>query len=49
MPPVLFALGICWIGSHIYALASLDCNPPIYASCVFGMTGMHHHIQFIIG
>jgi hypothetical protein len=39
MPPHLFALVIFWIGSGVYAWASLDCGLPIYASCKAGMTG----------
>jgi hypothetical protein len=38
----LFALGIFYIGSHIYARAILDCSPPIYASHIARMTGMCH-------
>jgi hypothetical protein len=36
MPPVLFALTILCIESHVYAQASLYHNPPIYTSCVTG-------------
>jgi hypothetical protein len=32
----------------VFALAGLDCNPPIYASCVSGMTGVHHTPIFFI-
>jgi hypothetical protein len=32
-----------------YALASLDHDPPIYASCVAGMTGAHNHVHLFIG
>jgi hypothetical protein len=46
MPPALFALVIFPTVSHVYALASLDLDPPIYASCLPGMTGMYHHSQF---
>jgi hypothetical protein len=45
VPPALFALAIFQIGSHIYAQASLGCNPPVYSSQVAGMTGVYHHIH----
>jgi hypothetical protein len=32
----------------VFALAGLDCNPPIYASCVSGMTGVQHTPNFFI-
>jgi hypothetical protein len=35
-------------GSHFYAWVGLDHNPPIYVSCVAGMTGMHHHAPLLI-
>jgi hypothetical protein len=31
-----------WIGSHFYAQADLDHDPPIYTSHVSGMTGLCH-------
>jgi hypothetical protein len=31
------------VGAHIYALASLDCDPSAYASHISGMTGNHLH------
>jgi hypothetical protein len=37
------------LGSHVYARASLHWDPPIYTSCIAGMTGTHHHTQFYIG
>jgi hypothetical protein len=39
-PPALFALVIFEIASHVYAQASLDHDPPIYA-----MRGPYHHAQ----
>jgi hypothetical protein len=41
MPPALFALVIFQISLHIYAQVSLDCIPPIYASHLATMTGVH--------
>jgi hypothetical protein len=48
MPPVLFAFLIFGIGSSVYAWPGLDCYPPIYASCLAEMTGMHHHGQLLL-
>jgi hypothetical protein len=45
----LFALVIFKIRLHISVPDCLDYNPPIYASCVAGMTGMYHHAQLFIG
>jgi hypothetical protein len=39
---------IFWIVSCIYAQACLDCDLPIYASHVAGMTGMYHHTQLLL-
>jgi hypothetical protein len=44
-----FALGIFRIGSQLYYCDGLDDDSPIYASCIAGMTGMHHHAQLVIG
>jgi hypothetical protein len=41
-------LVILEIGSHFYAQTSLDCNPPMYASLVGGITGVHHHAQRLL-
>jgi hypothetical protein len=30
-----------------FAQANLDCNHPLYVSCVSGMEGTHHHAQLI--
>jgi hypothetical protein len=38
MPPALFGLFIFRLGPHIFASASLDPDPSIYASYVVGMT-----------
>jgi hypothetical protein len=38
----LFALVIFQIGSGAFALASLDLDPPTYASCVAGVTDELH-------
>jgi hypothetical protein len=35
------------IGSHAFAQAGLDLDP-IYASCIAGMAGAHHHTQLSI-
>jgi hypothetical protein len=48
MSPVLFALDIFQIRSHINSQAWLDCDPPIYSSHVAGMTGTHHHTQLLL-
>jgi hypothetical protein len=45
--PALFDFVIFLIGSYVFVQAHLDCNPPIYASCVAGMTGSYHHTQLI--
>jgi hypothetical protein len=42
-PKALFALGIFYVVSCIYVQAGLDCNPPIYTSCLAGMRGMGHY------
>jgi hypothetical protein len=47
-PQVLFTLGIFQIGSCIYAQASLDCNPLIYASLIAGMTSSCNHAQLLL-
>jgi hypothetical protein len=44
-----FALGVFWVGSHIYAWANLDCGPPTYVSLVAEITGAHHHTHLVIG
>jgi hypothetical protein len=46
-PTTLFALVNFWIGSCIFAQASLNCNPSIQASHTAVITGMWHHAQFI--
>jgi hypothetical protein len=43
--PSPFALVIFGIGAHAFAQASLQHGPPIYASCVAGMTGLLHGAQ----
>jgi hypothetical protein len=48
MPLVLFTLAIFQIRSLFFDQASLDCNSPIYALHVAGMTGTYHHAQLII-
>jgi hypothetical protein len=45
----LFALVIFQIGSYFILGGGLDCDPPIYASQVSGMTGTHHHTWLFIG
>jgi hypothetical protein len=40
--PSPFGLVILGMGPHIYAGGGLDSDPAIYASCIAGMTGMHH-------
>jgi hypothetical protein len=45
MPPGLFALVILGI---IYVGAGLDCDSLIYIFHIAGMTGMHHHTQFLL-
>jgi hypothetical protein len=47
-PTLLFAVVIFQMGSHFYALASLDLDLPIYASCIAGMTVVYHHAQLFI-
>jgi hypothetical protein len=49
MLPDLFALVIFLIGSHFMPVPAGLWEPPIYASQVAGMTGVHHHTQFFIG
>jgi hypothetical protein len=49
MTPVLFALGIFQIESRVYVWAGLDWDPPIYATCVAGVTGMNHFAQLFTG
>jgi hypothetical protein len=46
MPPAFYPLVIFETESLVFAWVDLDLNPPIYASCIAGMTGMHHHTQF---
>jgi hypothetical protein len=46
MPPALFTLFFCAV-AHIFAHASLDHGPPIYASCLAEMKGVHHYAQLI--
>jgi hypothetical protein len=29
-------------------MPSLSCYPPIYVSCVDGMTGAYHHVQLLL-
>jgi hypothetical protein len=43
VPPTLLALVIFQIGSCVFAQASLDCDPPIYVSCVAGMSDTCYH------
>jgi hypothetical protein len=43
-----FCLLFFQIGSCISAQASLDWDPPTYASHVAGMTGMHQHTQLLL-
>jgi hypothetical protein len=31
-----------------FAQAGLDCDLSIYASCLAGMTGIHHQVQFVL-
>jgi hypothetical protein len=47
-PTTLFAVGIFQVGSHAYAQAILDYNPPIYTSHVGGMSGACHLDQFFL-
>jgi hypothetical protein len=42
-PAALFVLVVFQIRSQVFVLASLDLDPPIYASCIFGITGAHQH------
>jgi hypothetical protein len=42
---VLFCFGLVWFG---FAWADLDYNPPTYASCVAGITGVNHHPQLVL-
>jgi hypothetical protein len=46
--PVLFSLDIFGIQCCIYPRAILDLNPTIYAFCIAGITGMHHHVQLYL-
>jgi hypothetical protein len=46
-PSALFALVIFEIASCIYARAGWSPDPPICTGCTAGMTGAHHHTQFI--
>jgi hypothetical protein len=32
----------------VFAWAGLDLNPPIYASCLTGMTDTQHHTQLLL-
>jgi hypothetical protein len=44
--PQVFYFGYFEIGSHfMLRMAWTDHNPPIYASCVAGMTNAYHHAQ----
>jgi hypothetical protein len=43
-----FALGIFLIGCHVNAWESLNHDTPIFASCMAGMTGIHHHAQNLL-
>jgi hypothetical protein len=37
------------IGSHSFWLRlAADCDPPTYASCIAGMTGMYHHARLVL-
>jgi hypothetical protein len=38
-----------WVGSHFYAQVDLDPDPPMYLSCIAGMTSVCHHTQLFIG
>jgi hypothetical protein len=46
--PALFALVTFQIGSCIYALAGLDCDPPISASLITGVIGICHSAQVLL-
>jgi hypothetical protein len=51
MPPALFALGINFKKvSHlyIYTWASLDYDSPVSTSNIVEMTGVHHHVLFLL-
>jgi hypothetical protein len=50
MSPALLAL-VIFITKRIslFVQASLDTDPPIYASYVVEMTDMHHHAQLLLG
>jgi hypothetical protein len=45
----IFALLIFWIGSPVFPRVDLDCDLPIYASWVAGITGACCHTQLFIG
>jgi hypothetical protein len=47
-PIPLLALVIWGIASHIFVLAILHCEPPIYNFHVAGITGVHHHTQPLV-
>jgi hypothetical protein len=49
MPPALF--GFCYFSGMgmWFFLASLDSDPPMYASRAAGMTGVCHHTQLFLG
>jgi hypothetical protein len=47
MSLALFVLVIFQIGSFVVTQAGLDHDLSIYASCVVGMTDMHHHAQLV--
>jgi hypothetical protein len=47
-PSPLFDLVIFQISSYILAWSNLDCNPPIYASCITWKTGTQHHAQISV-
>jgi hypothetical protein len=46
LPPLLFALVIFWIGSHIFAQAGLDWDSSISATQIAGFTDMRHLVHF---
>jgi hypothetical protein len=46
--PALFALVTLQIRSRVFVRASRDHDPPIYVSCVAGMTGVCYHDHFLL-
>jgi hypothetical protein len=48
MPLALFAFVIFWDRVSHLCSPSLDCDSPIYASCVTGLTGMNHFTLFLL-